>query len=192
MRGEDLRTAVECVYGMETPPRAWGRHRSFPRDYDFTGNTPTCVGKTAASESRMVLDRKHPHVRGEDTVDNAIFECERETPPRAWGRLHLLPFHHQKRRNTPTCVGKTATLWRLKTAMKKHPHVRGEDCERLRMPRHIPETPPRAWGRHMDGDACLDDWRNTPTCVGKTAVRRWPRPPHRETPPRAWGRQCVI
>ena len=22
----------------------------------------------------------------------------------------------------------------------------------------------------MDGDACLDDWRNTPTCVGKTGT----------------------
>ena len=52
--------------------------------------------------------------------------------------------------NTPTGVGKTASLIWLDSASWKHPHGRGEDrCGDVRG-RSVPETPPRAWGRQRD------------------------------------------
>ena len=51
VRGEDHRDSAGRGRGAETPPRAWGRQRRFPRCADPAGNTPTCVGKTRSSIS---------------------------------------------------------------------------------------------------------------------------------------------
>ena len=91
----------------------------------------------------------------------------------------------------------------------KHPHVRGEDLSIPSALSPSSETPPRAWGRHINGGHNNFRIRNTPTCVGKTEDGQapetsWWKHPHvrgedvlqcilnmkkSETPPRAWGRQ---
>ena len=90
----------------------------------------------------------------------------------------------------------------------KHPHVRGEDPIPDFLDQGHKETPPRAWGRPQHDAEEEAKHRNTPTCVGKTALREavaragWKHPHVRgedirrrlsglkkgETPPRAWGR----
>ncbi len=86
MRGEDAVDIVSTVTVPETPPRAWGRLPVSEKTVPPTGNTPTCVGKTAADRAARYVRQKHPHVRGEDATGGAeIGPCE-ETPPRAWGR----------------------------------------------------------------------------------------------------------
>ena len=52
-----------------------------------------------------------------------------------------------RKRNTPTCVGKTLSRGSNVAAGEKHPHVRGEDFRSLCFRRPRLETPPRAWGR---------------------------------------------
>ncbi len=111
-------------------------------------------------------------------------------------------------RNTPTCVGKTRPVGLVWFSPEKHPHVRGEDARSEDARACSPETPPRAWGRHVHRFGGLAHKGNTPTCVGKTAFFRVLVPsrqkhPHvrgedlvhfiqryipEETPPRAWGR----
>ena len=131
-----------------------------------------------------------------------------ETPPRAWGRLRILVNNAAVDGNTPTCVGKTRPGIIDAKSGQKHPHVRGEDLGcRPRAPLYA-ETPPRAWGRPVRGPQEARSQRNTPTCVGKTALFEYMRAhgekhPHVrgedsypgseycrmvETPPRAWGR----
>ena len=207
-RGED-------VYGwplksdrMETPPRAWGRHRPAGVVRIFHGNTPTGVGKTLLLLFPVPGLRKHPHGRGEDRT--AFFErlAEAETPPRAWGRRAGINRHDAHGGNTPTGVGKTGCWHCPDGKYTKHPHGRGEDfCPGTAAARSV-ETPPRAWGR--PGPAFLHQRhvRNTPTGVGKTFQKvgiRGNRQKHphgrgedpvaaaatadgKETPPRAWGR----
>ncbi len=116
---------------------------------------------------------------------------------------------------TPHVHGEDRTNARAGTARRgfqKHPHVRGEDC-RISSPRlNGGETPPRAWGRHIEYDRGGDWYGNTPTCVGKPPARvdvNLPRRKHPhvrgedspskccaigmiETPPRAWGRHQHI
>ena len=127
VRGEDNGGGWGDAVGAETPPRAWGRlHHDSRRDC-MNRNTPTCVGKTMPDDVQGVLLRntptcvgktrwpskwaetakKHPHVRGEDTKSHASTTMSAETPPRAWGRLKVLPKYCRFFRNTPTCVGKT-------------------------------------------------------------------------------------
>ena len=192
----------------ETPPRAWGRRSACEGWGAYSGNTPTCVGKTLPAASRHTSTRKHPHVRGEDALQTSEETNQGETPPRAWGRPPEPLRQRAGCRNTPTCVGKTAAAGRMTRSSRKHPHVRGEDKALIRRLRACLETPPRAWGRHIKRFCfCLLDG-NTPTCVGKTFYHglydeRIQKHPHVrgedspkinttqrsvETPPRAWGR----
>ena len=50
-----------------------------------------------------------------------------ETPPRAWGRLTTVVTKLYIHRNTPTGVGKTSCMSCIASALRKHPHGRGED-----------------------------------------------------------------
>ena len=168
MRGEDSSDPDKATYYSETPPRAWGRQTLLASEHELNRNTPTCVGKTAASESRMVLERKHPHVRGEDLHQGRLSVRKVETPPRAWGRRSRCLYGIPWIRNTPTCVGKTIKKAKVKAHDEKHPHVRGEDQRSKNGAGARKETPPRAWGRRPPTTLCKEQDRNTPTCVGKT------------------------
>ena len=117
-------------------------------------NTPTGVGKTHNQRRIEKLVEKHPHGRGEDAACSALMPLLLETPPRAWGRPRLRPSVGRTPRNTPTGVGKTAAYGLQWAALQKHPHGRGEDVQLWLQIQCDMETPPRAWGRHMDFEIC--------------------------------------
>ena len=193
---------------METPPRAWGRPELGPLGCLFSRNTPTSVGKTSASSSGAASSWKHPHERGEDLFPDTEYSKDKETPPRAWGRLRKRDFFAKSDGNTPTSVGKTDDVDRWWCEKKKHPHERGEDGLSREAVDAGEETPPRAWGRRKVNPRLLLHGGNTPTSVGKTSVATGcvgvaGKHPHErgedllspgeagdigETPPRAWGR----
>ena len=129
-------------------------------------------------------------MRGEDASGVRRYGAELETPPHAWGRHDPAVLAVPKKRNTPTCVGKTHRGACSKVQRKKHPHMRGEDgrsvshtrvalgntptcvgktCGRERKAACGSETPPHAWGRLEQQAKGYKEARNTPTCVGKTA-----------------------
>ena len=207
-RGEDCIRRKNRRLVVETPPRAWGRHRMTRFTAWPARNTPTGVGKTNAEEQKPPEVEKHPHGRGEDQVVPTCAAASPETPPRAWGRpgSSLTPLY--VRGNTPTGVGKTGQREEIASTSWKHPHGRGEDLQHLHRAREKIETPPRAWGRHVSSFVSFWKSGNTPTGVGKTFCRGseniviWKHPHGRgedsvlvsaallvpETPPRAWGR----
>ena len=86
VHGEDKIYSVAISFGVETPPRAWGR----PDDIGLGGiafrNTPTCMGKTLLYSRHPANHKKHPHVHGEDPPAYKCGVFPVETPPRAWGR----------------------------------------------------------------------------------------------------------
>ena len=147
-------------------------------------------------------------MRGEDAGTARAFTEELETPPHAWGRLSLASTSRSRARNTPTCVGKTATRQPPQRMKQKHPHMRGEDMIETGKVSLSSETPPHAWGRQFMKPLLPLLQRNTPTCVGKTVPAHFPAPcrqkhphmrgedliasvavpPNMETPPHAWGR----
>ena len=118
--------------------------------------------------SATPMPLKHPHVRGEDLFSLASLRSSAETPPRAWGRRGRSEAECKHLRNTPTCVGKTSLTSAHRGTMGKHPHVRGEDFNKLSGTVSDVETPPRAWGRRSHNGAPDMTPGNTPTCVGKT------------------------
>ncbi len=72
---------------------------------------------------------KHPHARGETGPAEMRGFFYVETPPRTWGRRIEKPLPVNKRRNTPTHVGKTQPHGGNAALSEKHPHARGEDPE---------------------------------------------------------------
>ena len=50
VRGEDCANDLHLTAALETPPRAWGRHRQAWMEPPAIRNTPTCVGKTEKAE----------------------------------------------------------------------------------------------------------------------------------------------
>ena len=187
--GEDYYAACLLPRRPETPPRVWGRHINEARELAALRNTPTCVGKTVAESICDGFCQKHPHVCGEDGAVPVVVVVVVETPPRVWGRLIKREELQHELRNTPTCVGKTFMILGRDCGLGKHPHVCGEDPERLsgcgaggETPPRVwgrpslagvdqaqIETPPRVWGRLRLQLARQSIPRNTPTCVGKTS-----------------------
>ncbi len=143
VRGEDWCHWPTRWPVWETPPRAWGRLVLVAAAAKAFGNTPTCVGKTPLRLVSAPWIKKHPHVRGEDWTYKTDIPHQTETPPRAWGRRQHRQLRHRRSRNTPTCVGKTRSSRRRCLLIGKHPHVRGEDTNKLL---RSPITDTRSWG----------------------------------------------
>ncbi len=167
-RGEDLPQSKIKGGSAETPPRAWGRPLTEVSNKMSGGNTPTGVGKTKEAKATADKAKKHPHGRGEDDFAVRCDNDEQETPPRAWGRPTTTKNSCRRIRNTPTGVGKTSRSRHCRARGQKHPHGRGEDTHMKCNNTTCPETPPRAWGRHLYPGKCHRWIRNTPTGVGKT------------------------
>ena len=131
----------------ETPPRLWGRSKLIPDDCADYGNTPTPVGKIAATMPDWKSAEKHPHACGEDLrsdrlqgwcrkhphacgEDGSLFSrilFHLETPPRLWGRLPEPERRDRSGGNTPTPVGKIKPVCFRDRFARKHPHACGED-----------------------------------------------------------------
>ena len=147
MRGEDRNAPQKVRAKLETPPHAWGRPTRPKLCGPCARNTPTCVGKTKRIVRHDKVIWKHPHMRGEDSSRLQGKHCKAETPPHAWGRQRFSKQTGRKVRNTPTCVGKTAARAVVNRAVRKHPHMRGEDFRVFGNEEIVRETPPHAWGR---------------------------------------------
>ena len=107
---------------------------------------------------------------GEDLrhMRNAIQKAG--SPPRVWGRLLSIYHSPKQTRFTPTCVGKTHSLWLPEPLRQVHPHVCGEDSVISSAVAHKIGSPPRVWGRRAQDYQFTGADGFTPTCVGKTSV----------------------
>src|SRR5690606_35210980 len=94
------------------------------------------------------------------------------------GGLSIRTSRGDRRRLTPTCVGRTRKCPHARPTHPAHPHVRGEDHSPTPPRDGQSGSPPRAWGGRCGGGPHLPVGRLTPTCVGRT--QRW----RRERPPR--------
>ena len=127
-----------------------------------------------------------------------------------WGKHIPLIDTHLGERYTPTCVGKTFGMFRQCPGLEVHPHVCGENAQRVNRFSLQPGTPPRVWGKLSNTVFYSCEPRYTPTCVGKTlwrGSRRLMRQVHPHvcgenclcdfqpsltdgTPPRVWGKRA--
>ncbi len=77
----------EVVTPLGTPPRVWGKRNFHRLQNAIIRYTPTCVGKTYIGGSTTLADKVHPHVCGENALEQAVDLWDKGTPPRVWGKL---------------------------------------------------------------------------------------------------------
>ena len=133
-------------------------------------NTPADAGKTFFVVCCLVVLRKHPRGRGEDSVWICSARYHSETPPRTRGRPFTPMFHTLPGRNTPADAGKTSDIPYASRHAEKHPRGRGEDQHAILPNSYRTETPPRTRGRPPALTVCCSLTGNTPADAGKTAA----------------------
>ena len=79
-----------CRYGncagAGSPPRVRGKRQFVQRYRRNTGITPACAGKTSYTLVRVVIDKDHPRVCGENYVSPLYRENQQGSPPRVRGK----------------------------------------------------------------------------------------------------------
>ena len=193
-----------------SPPRAWGQPGARPARCSARRFTPTGVGTTSARSGCSPTATVHPHGRGDNVTPSGPETHQCGSPPRAWGQLLPPSDPRAYPRFTPTGVGTTRSDPQNMMSATVHPHGRGDNSGRSRMPLRQPGSPPRAWGQRRPQNLPLPMNRFTPTGVGTTAPQArsgiWVSVhPHGRgdnpqldiclhdttgSPPRAWGQRA--
>ena len=166
--GEDCVMSALLSAETETPPRMRGRHfKAYARGHR-SGNTPAYAGKTFGFAGAPELQKKHPRVCGEDSINSGFHRIFRETPPRMRGRRRFVKEKCFRKGNTPAYAGKTYEIWDELQKSEKHPRVCGEDSMPYQSMKICSETPPRMRGRLYALYQLVMRNRNTPAYAGKT------------------------
>ena len=72
VRGDDADSSMRRRSEIGSPPRAWGRLSTIQEVLERDRFTPTCVGTTDMSKYTVCRISVHPHVRGDDRLDEAV------------------------------------------------------------------------------------------------------------------------
>ncbi len=177
------------TFGGGSPPRVWGKLLKLGKGekrpavhphvcgensvndsfFDVLPRfTPTCVGKTVATDACPNSRLVHPHVCGENSLNiqytsqktrftptcvgktycsAAYLTLLSGSPPRVWGKHPAPRPNSVSTRFTPTCVGKTSSYPNASNTSTVHPHVCGENGWRSAMLPTVIGSPPRVWGK---------------------------------------------
>ena len=147
MRGENPALGSLTTAPVGTSPHAWGKLGLGPSRTPCGRNIPTCVGKTSAGGGHRGDLTEHPHMRGENGRRKREEGGAPGTSPHAWGKLSRFTGRSRRRRNIPTCVGKTPEAIPGGPQTPEHPHMRGENELRGINALLSFGTSPHAWGK---------------------------------------------
>ena len=146
-RGENLAVAAAHQDERGSPPRTWGKYLLGGQGWAAFRFTPTHVGKIKVRKKWMA------------TLDGS--------PPRTWGKFVTMTPALAEKRFTPTHVGKMPHRAGRRFRRAVHPHARGENPSPNAARISSTGSPPRTWGKFIQLDLHLLNFRFTPTHVGK-------------------------
>ncbi len=150
LRGENSRSSMLFLPGMETPPLARRKQGSVAADNGHGGNTSACAEKTNSIVSPKANARKHLRLRGENCHDFDGHGPDLETPPLA----------RRKRQGSGS----------IRTARQKHLRLRGENKYFKRQTSRLLETPPLARRKRSILQTKRYGGGNTSACAEKTIL----------------------
>ena len=191
VRGEQRASHRATSAAAGSSPRTWGTgwlNRSTLRARRFI---PTYVGNSATARGRAPRPPVHPHVRGEQELDEAAALFSAGSSPRTWGTGPAIPASTPRSRFIPTYVGNRhsgahETIWNA-----VHPHVRGEQADRLKGNTGKGGSSPRTWGTAVAPAQHRRQSRFIPTYVGNSQESDPPAANH-PVHPHVRGEQAIV
>ena len=153
-------------------PRTWGtRCRRCPQ-IPPVRFIPTHVGNTCAHPQELLIEKVHPHARGEHRPRTHVPYSGCGSSPRTWGTRVLREHDDEVRRFIPTHVGNTQSACRCGGLRTVHPHARGEHRAWHLQQLRCYGSSPRTWGTRRATAQSHPGLRFIPTHVGNTHIRR--------------------
>ncbi len=166
VRGEQASNSFLFSTSCGSSPRAWGTAALMDSNAFLARFIPTCVGNRHRNASPTYPPAVHPHVRGEQKLINRRIFIRCGSSPRAWGTGYRSTPAIIFSRFIPTCVGNRCLRVFLARLSAVHPHVRGEQTNRMVDFVAVDGSSPRAWGTGRFQPASDVNRRFIPTCVG--------------------------
>ncbi len=114
------------------------------------------------------------------------------TPPRVWGQREPIAFNVNYFRNTPTCVGTTATAPYFFVIFSEHPHVCGDNDFIFGKQFLACGTPPRVWGQLRRWTGAWTRPKEHPHVCGDNDASGSRGCDGHGTPPRVWGQRSQL
>ena len=107
LRGENGTEDKKISQGLGSPPLTWGKPAANNTTLCTAWITPTYVGKTSNRAIHCFFNKDHPHLRGENNEEVALFARRLGSPPLTWGKHRIGQLLITPIGITPTYVGKT-------------------------------------------------------------------------------------
>ena len=154
--------------------------------------TPACAGKTASRRKSPAAAKDHPRVCGENTVDAAICDLQKGSPPRVRGKPHGYMIHAHTCRITPACAGKTLQALSRALLPQDHPRVCGENAAIMLPVSTSGGSPPRVRGKLTGNPTKAYAEKDHPRVCGENCKPRGFFEARGGSPPRVRGKHFVV
>ena len=126
-RGENMDTFCVGVDFLGSSPLTRGKHLKIISFVFPLGLIPTHAGKTHKKYPYCEMSRAHPHSRGENTSSTLKHAQTAGSSPLTRGKQSVGCSGRNMRGLIPTHAGKTTLGFNCLSALKAHPHSRGEN-----------------------------------------------------------------
>ena len=139
------------IIGCKSSPHAWGcfyQQSPYPPPAQVF---PTCVGVFLLLTFIDINRRCLPHMRGGVSALLRGRLSVAASSPHAWGCFYPTPYHTDRERVFPTCVGVFLSFVNTAPSSTSLPHMRGGVSYMYAVPQNMQLSSPHAWGCFYHG-----------------------------------------
>ena len=167
-RGENSPMIAMCAVLLGSSPLTRGKQRCVTPYINFPGLIPTHAGKTPHKRPRPLLQRAHPHSRGENGARFAQLWPRSGSSPLTRGKLRARERGVDRLGLIPTHAGKTNRRNSSEIPIWAHPHSRGENTATRPLRASMTGSSPLTRGKRAQAVCKVLTRGLIPTHAGKT------------------------
>ena len=168
MCGENFDFHLPHLLPPGSSPRVRGKRNIGPSKTLKAGLIPACAGKTHSSSLNRFSTRAHPRVCGENFHVSRIAPPATGSSPRVRGKPELVEAYQVESGLIPACAGKTLALFVMRSHVRAHPRVCGENAAFALMKTSALGSSPRVRGKRAPACGQRSHLGLIPACAGKT------------------------
>ena len=146
--GENKGSGLGKLVVRGSSPRVRGKRYARVSTEDQDRLIPACAGKTNNELHTERINRAHPRVCGENSVERIPLGCPLGSSPRVRGKRGLPRPRRMVEGLIPACAGKTPINRHTSARARAHPRVCGENRPCIELSRDLNGSSPRVRGKH--------------------------------------------